>query len=122
MSWPNLQAIHRFGPEAHTQALDELGSFSVKTPTVLAGLPEVVGRKNARHERARTQLAGTHRLRQAERAQTFAEKPGQMSYIRRRRGEPEYATGRRSMPMSQQTFELRDAVLTRLQEFPEIRQ
>src|SRR5207248_6024925 len=102
------------------QALNELGSFGTAAPAVLAGLPEMIGRKHAWHQRAAAQLAGTHSFRQGERAQTLSEELGQTAHIRRRCREPQHASRRRRMPVPQQTFELHDTTLACLEKFPEI--
>jgi sRNA-binding protein len=118
MTRQNLQAIHRLRPETRTQALDELSGLGTGAPTILTGLPNGVRGKHALHERARAQLTATHRLWQRERAQTLAEKLGEAVNIRYRRRETQHTARRLGMPMPQQTFELNDAALARLQEFP----
>jgi hypothetical protein len=118
MTRQNLQPIHRLGPETRTQALDELTSLCTGASTVLTGLPDGVGGKHAQHERARAQLAAPHRLRQRERAQALTKKLGETAYIRYGCGKTQHTDRRLGMPMPEQTLELHDAALARLQKPP----
>ena len=39
VSWLNLQAIYRFGPQARAQAFDEIRGFHADGPAMLSRLP-----------------------------------------------------------------------------------
>src|SRR5437870_6906006 len=75
-----------------------------------------------RHQGRGGELAGPHRLRELERAQVLAEERRETLHIRRGRGEPHYAAGRRSMPMHQAALELHDAQVTCREEVTELGQ
>src|SRR5437899_8124266 len=102
MSRQHPQAMHRFGSEARAQAFNELGSFGTGAPAVLAGLPEMLGRKRAWRQGARAKLAGTHRLRQGETAQKLTEELGQPANIRHMWRESTAASSARRRPGTQQ--------------------
>src|SRR5207237_1076254 len=75
-----------------------------------------------RHQGRGGELAGPHRLRELERAQVLAEERRETLHIRRGRGEPHYAAGRRSMPVHQAALELHDAQVTCREEVTELGQ